>query len=200
MSRIVFFDLETRKLAADLDPVNEENGWELLRQGKGGASAICVWDSKMQWPYIYDDHLIESLARHLEEADCVVGFRSEKFDVPVVEGLLGRKLRLKHHYDIYAEIVRTNAERGIIGSKGDFTLEAVSRRNLGRGKVDKGSNAKTLLLTGKLGALFNYCLDDVHLTRDLFVNICRDGGLINLGGKFLPLSVPDHIAREFAKE
>jgi hypothetical protein len=200
MPRIVFFDLETRKWASDLDPENLDAGWDALREGKGGASAIGLYDSDLDWCYTYDDHSIMAAARHIEAADLVVGFRSEKFDVPVVEGLLGRRLRLKQHYDIYAEIARANAERGLVGGRGDFTLDAVSKRNLGRGKIDHGHNARSLTLSNKFGQLFNYCLDDVHLTRDLFARICRDGGLINLGGGFLPLPVPDYIAAVFAKE
>jgi hypothetical protein len=117
----------------------------------------------------------------------------------VVEGLLGRKLRIRQHYDIYTEIARANAERGLIGGKGDFTLDAISRRNLARGKIDHGSNVRNLCQQGRYGQIMNYCLDDVHLTRDLFAHICRDGGLINLGGGFLPLLVPDHIAKIFAR-
>ena len=200
MARIVIFDLETRKWASDLDPEDKENGWDLLRQGKGGASAICIYDTSLSWCYTYDDHSIAAAAKHLEAADVIVGFRSEKFDVPVVEGLLGRRLRIKQHYDIYTEMARANAERSIVGGKGDFTLDTVSKRNLGRGKIDHGENARELARKGHYGALFNYCLDDVHLTRDLFVRICRDGGLINLGGGFVRLSVPEYVAQGFARE
>lgn len=200
MTRIICFDVETRKWSSDLDPENKENGWALLREGKGGASAICLYDSQEKWCYTYDDHSVNAAAKHLETADLIVGFRSEAFDVPVVEGLVGRKLRIKQHYDIYVEIARANAERGVVGGKGDFTLSAVSKRNIGRGKIDHGSNAKMLASTGRFGQLFNYCLDDVHLTYNLFARICRDGGLINLGGGFLPLKVPEYIAKIFAQE
>jgi DEAD/DEAH box helicase domain-containing protein len=199
MPRIIVFDVETRKWASDLDPENIEAGWDALRAGKGGASAICLYDSELDWCYTYDDNTTQAAAKHLEAADLIVGFRSEKFDVPVVEGLLGRRLRIRQHYDIYTEIARTNAERGLVGGKGDFTLNSVAKRNLGRGKIDHGANARNLCMQGRFGALFNYCLDDVHLTRDLFAHICRDGGLINLGGGFLPLPVPDYIAHVFAR-
>lgn len=198
--RIVFFDLETRKWASDLDPEDEQHGWELLRRGRGGVSALAVYDTSDNWLYLYDDHTIRQAARHLETADLVVGYCSEKFDIPVVEGLLGRALRLRDRYDIYVEMARTNAFRGIVGTKGDFTLDAVAKRNLGRGKIDHGGNARELARRGQWGKLFNYCADDVHLTHDLFVRLCRDGGLINLNGKFLPLPVPEHIRLQYLQE
>ena len=195
MARIIYFDLETRLWASDLDKEDEQHGWELLRQGKGGASAIALFDTKTNWAHTYDDHSIHACARHLEQADCLVSFRGEAFDVPVIEGLLGRKLRIRQHFDIYTEMARANAERGIVGGKGDFTLDSVSKRNLGRGKIDHGENAKALTATGQFGKLFNYCLSDVELTRELFKRICRDRGMINLGGGWLSLTVPDYIAR-----
>lgn len=192
-SRLVFFDIESRKWASDLRPDDTEAGWEDLRTGRGGASAIALYDTRDSFVHLYDDHCAEACARHLEAADLVVGFCSEKFDVPCLEGLVGRRLRIPNHFDIYVELVRANAERGRIGQKGDFTLDRLARRNLGRGKINHGGNARELARAGRWGQLFNYCADDVHLTRDLFARICRDGGLMNLNGKFTPLLVPDRF-------
>lgn len=193
--RVVIFDIESRKWAKDLRPDDVEEGWEELRNGKGGASAIAVYDTSSKFLYLYDDYTAEKCARHLEAADLVVGFCSERFDVPCLEGLVQRKLRIRDHYDIYTELVRVNAERGRTGQKGDFKLDRVARQNLGRGKIDHGANARELARLGRWGQLFNYCADDVHLTRDLFARICRDGGLINLGGQFTSLPVPERYRR-----
>jgi DEAD/DEAH box helicase domain-containing protein len=187
--RVVFFDLETRMWASDLRPDDVEAGWDELRSGKGGASAIAVYDSRDSWLYSYDDHTIEACARHLEAADIVVGFNSDKFDIPCVEGLARRRLRIRRSIDIYQLFVTEYARRGIAGQKGDFTLDAVSKRNLGRGKIDHGSNAKKLMKDGHWGKLFNYCGDDVHLTRDLFNKMVADGGLIGLRGQFVSLPI-----------
>lgn len=193
MKRIVYFDLESRKWAADLRPDDNEAGWDDLRAGKGGASAIAIYDSRDNWMYLYDDHSIEAAARHLEAADVVVGYCSEKFDIPVIEGLAHRRLRLKSSYDIYVELVRTYAAIGKRGQKGDFTLDAMCKRNLGRGKIDHGSNAKQLAASGQWGKLFNYCADDVHLTYDLFQKIRLDGGLIGLRGQFIRLPLHEDL-------
>jgi hypothetical protein len=190
MTRIIFLDLETRLWASDLDPNDEQHGWTLLREGKGGASAIALFDTKTDWVHTYDDKSINACARHLEQADVLVSFRGEAFDVPVIEGLIDRKLALRHHYDIYAEMVRALAVKGVVGQKGDFTLDAVAKRNLGRGKIDHGANAKTLTAQGRFGQLFNYCASDVELTRALFRKIQADGGLKELSGRFVLMEVP----------
>lgn len=200
MTRIVFFDLETRKHAIDLRPDDEQAGWDALRRGEGGVSALVIYDTQTEWLYMYDDHSIEAAARHLEAADVVVGYCSDKFDRPVVEGILGRTLRLRYHYDIYTEIARANAHKGIVGVKGDLTLDTVCRRNLGRGKIEHGSNAKDLALKGEWGRLYNYCGDDVHLTRDLFRHICLRGGCTNINRSFLSLEIPEWISRAMEKQ
>jgi hypothetical protein len=192
--RVIVFDIESRLWASDLDPKDNEHGWELLRQGKGGASAIVLYDSYDEWVYSYDDHEAEAAARHLEAADLLVGFCSETFDLPVMEGLARRRLRIRQHYDIYAAMAATCAARGLKPGKGDLKLDRLARRNLGRGKIEHGSNAKKLAADGWFGKLFRYCADDVHLTHDLFLKIVDDGGLIGPGG-FVRLALPVDLKR-----
>jgi len=189
MPRTIFFDVETRKWASDLRPDDIDAGWEELRSGKGGASAIALYDTRNNWLYLYDDNTIENCARHLETADVLVGYNSERFDVPCIEGLVHRRLRLRKHVDIYQTLIQAYAHRGISGQKGDFTLDAVARRNLGRGKIDHGDNAKVLAQKGHWAKLFNYCGVDVQLTRDLYTKMVADGGLIGLRGQFISLPV-----------
>jgi len=191
--RVIFFDVETRKWSSDLNPEDNEAGWDELRSGKGGASAIALYDTRDRWLYLYDDHTAEACARHLETADLVVGYCSEKFDVPCMEGLVGRRLLLRAEYDIYATLARALAEKGFVGQKGDMTLDRISKRNLGRGKTNHGANAKELAARGQWGRLFNYCSDDVHLTHDLFWKVVSDGGLIGPRG-FITLPVPEGLS------
>lgn len=200
MRRIIFLDLETRKHAEDLRPDDKDAGWDELRSGKGGASAIAIYDAYDMWLYLYDDLSLGGAVKRLEQADAVIGFCSSRFDIPVIEGLLGRALRLRTHYDIYTEISKANAEKGIRPTIGDLKLDTISRRNLGRGKINHGSHAKELARQGRYGELFNYCGDDVHLTYDLFVKICTNGGLINHTGKFIALSVPEWLRNDFSEE
>ncbi len=192
--RILYFDLETRKHAEDLEPQDTDLGWDRLRRGEGGVSSLAIWDAEDRWLYLYDDLTIQAAARHLESADAVVGYSSAAFDVPVVEGLLGRRLALRYHLDIYASIAEAGAHRGLVGTKGDCTLDRVCKRNLGRGKINHGSHAKELALRGRWAQLFNYCADDVRLTRDLFLYVCEHGG-VNVMTTFVTLDIPDWLCK-----
>jgi DEAD/DEAH box helicase domain-containing protein len=175
-----------------LDKEDGDRGWDMLRRGEGGVSALAIWDSQDTWCSLYDDHSITAAARHLELADVVVGYSSERFDVPVIEGLVGRKLALRYHIDIYALLARALAEQGFVGTKGDCTMDRITRRTLGRGKINHGSHAKVLAAQGRWADLFSYCMSDVQLTRDLFLYICEHGGVIGPRG-FISLDVPEWL-------
>ena len=192
--RIVVFDLETRLHAEKLS-ADKQIGMARLRAGDGGISALCIYDFTEQWLFCYDEHSIREVAAHLEKADVVVGYRSEGFDVPCTEGILGRRLRIREHVDLYALIARTNASKGIVGTRGDFTLDAVCRRALGRGKSGSGAHAPDLFAEHRYGQLFNYCGLDVRLTRDLLLYIVEHGGVPNITGSFLHLDLPGQVKR-----
>jgi len=191
--KLLVFDLETRKLNTDLRPDNPEEGWDALKRGEGGISCLMIWDDTEKWMSIYDDKTILAGAMHLESADLLIGFHTIGFDIPVIEGVLGRKLQIKQHYDIYAEISKANAHMGVIGRKGEFTLDAVARRAFGRGKNGHGANITVLLKEQRYGELFNYCANDVRLTRDLFEYIRENNGIPSTNNRFLTLAVPDWL-------
>jgi DEAD/DEAH box helicase domain-containing protein len=184
--RILVFDLETR-FGPDHPAVH---GWDGLRCGEGGISALAVWDSVEQWTYVYDDHNVEAAASHIEAGDVVVGYRSLGFDVPCIEGLLDRKLRLREHVDLLETIWTAIGERDPLERQRGYKLNEVAHRCLGRAKLFVGSHAPTLAVQGRWADLFRYCMDDVRLTRDLLVYIIDNGGIIDANGGFLPLSLP----------
>ena len=192
---IVVFDVETRKLSQNLGCpekpcVHERNscGWDALKRGEGGLSVIALWDSYDNRMYLYDMHTMEGLAHHLESADVVVGFNSQEFDVKPIEGILNRKLRLKNHVDILQLIWTALRSRGV-RLKGN-TLDEVAKRTIGRGKSGDGMHAPQLADEGRWAELFQYCMDDVDLTRELIFYIINNGGVIGPDGKFLPLDLP----------
>ena len=182
--RVAIFDLETRKLADEV-----EGGWDAIKRGEGGITAVAVWDTKHKRMALYDEHTIEACAMHLEAADLVVGYNSASFDIPIIEGVLGRKLRLKHSFDILIsvwEALRARGDRKVKGNK----LDEVARRTIGRGKTGSGAMAPELARQGRWAELFSYCMNDTELTRDLFEHIVRTGGVNDLFGNHLTLKLP----------
>lgn len=193
MGKVVVFDLETRLDTKDLSPDDEQYGWKLLREGKGGISALVIYDYSQDWVYIYDENSIQSAVAHLEFADVVVGYFSAKFDVPVIEGIIGRKLQLREHLDLYQEISSASAKKGHIGRRGDFTLDTVAKRCLGHGKINSGKMVSSLIKDGRYADVFNYCAHDVKITRDVFDYIIEHKGIQGLNNSWLAVSIPEWI-------
>jgi len=184
------FDIETRMMADEL-----EGGFDALKRGEGGISAIAAWDSRAAKMALYDDHEIEACALHLESADLVIGYNSLSFDIPAIEGILGRRLKLKHHLDLLTTIWDALRLRGVKQFKGN-KLNDVALRTIGRGKTGKGAHAPQLARDGRWAKLFQYCCDDTYLTLDIFKHVLENGGVIDVNGNFLPLIIPKWITQK----
>lgn len=148
---------------------------------------MALWDSETGWIHTYDDNDIADIALHLESADTVIGFSSEDFDIPCVEGLLGRKLKIKKSLDLYRCISHAVALTGHKPRKGEYTLGSICLRTFGEDKNDSGSRVDQLIAEGKWGKLTNYCINDVRLTWKLYKHIVEHGGIVSAHGTFLPV-------------
>jgi DEAD/DEAH box helicase domain-containing protein len=178
--RTVVFDLETKRLADDV------GGWAKLKAGAGGISVLILWDSFTGRYHIYDEHTLEAAAEHLESADVVLSFNGEQFDRAVIEGLLGRRICLKQHYDLLLMIWDALPCR----QKGN-TLGEVGERTLNSKKTGESILAPALFDQKRFAELHDYCLADVDLTLRLFRYVQQHGGIVGIDGSLLPLSLPD---------
>lgn len=178
-AHVVVFDLETRKLAADV------GGWDELKKGAGGISCIVVWDSLTDNHNVYTSETLLAAAAHLEAADVVLSFNGIEFDIPVLEGCIGRRVETKVHLDLLRLIWSA-----IAGRRKGNTLDETAKRTLGRGKAGHGTSAPRLAEEGRWQELFTYCAGDVFLTRDLFRFVREHGGVVGADGKLLYLHPP----------
>lgn len=202
LPHFVVFDIETRRMAADV------GGWDALRRGVGGVSVIAIWDSTTKQTHFYNDraegespeHHIETgsldaAVAHLERATLVLGYNSKGFDVPVLEGLIGRRLALREHIDLL-ELIWASARIHVGGRLRGNKLGHVAKRTLGRDKLEDGSTAPELADRGEWDRLFAYCADDADLTRELFLYALEHGGVIDVNGHLLPLTFPRWLRHE----
>lgn len=184
---VVTFDLETRKLAQDL-----EGGWAALKRGEGGISCLVGWSSTSGRPHIFGENTLGDAVSLIENADCVVSFNGVRFDVPVLEGVFGRNLAIKHHIDLLQLVWSALSDRGE-GHKGN-SLGELSERTLGIAKSGSGLLAPALADEGRWAELIDYCIHDVLLTRKLAIFAQQHGGLIDSSGELLPLGFPEWFA------
>lgn len=177
---VVIFDLETRRLAKDV------GGWGNLKRGDGSISALVVGDSISRRYHLYDLATLALAVEHLESADVVLSFNGQEFDVPVIEGLLKRRLEIRVHIDLL-QLVWAAATGRRSGNK----LDDLALATLGYGKPHDGTLAPILADEGRWAELFDYCLLDVDLTKRLFAYVQKNGHLINGNGTVLEVKLPD---------
>ncbi len=171
--RIIVFDIEIAKRVEDVP-----RGWAAAREGECGVSCVCLWDSETDRYHVYDQHTIYKCIDHLCQADILVSFNGIGFDIPALEGYAGVTISVDQHYDILAEIFKSAGKK----VKG-FKLGEVGPRTVGLDKIDTGEHAPTLYEEGRWGELIDYCINDVHMTKELFYHIAETGYVIDQEGE-----------------
>lgn len=168
----VIYDCEIQKCIPDKNGVREEGfdyceGWnDFLNMG---ISCICVYDCQEdEYRVFLRDNFPDFLALTTAR-DHIIGFNSLSFDDNLCRatGLTG----FKTDYDLLCEVrVASGQPPHYVPSitRGGYSLGALAQANLGVGKSGSGELAPKLWQQGKMGAVIDYCLRDVQLTKRLF--------------------------------
>lgn len=177
--KIVYFDIETR-----LSP--EKVGWDEARRGGAGISAIAIYSTADGWLHLYDEDSIRGAVSILEAADIVVSYNGAGFDIPAIEGILGRRLHLHAHWDMYLGVKKAIGA----GRKKGSGLGPTAERTLGLSKLGEGAHAPALYEEKRFGELFEYCARDVYLLKSLSDHVVEHGYVIGPEGTKLPMRAP----------
>lgn len=156
---IAVLDIEAKQLVQDWD-----KPWE------AGVSWVSVWISWRGGPWgtwvHYTEENLDRLPDLLRAADVVVTWNGKRYDIPALEHFTG-KLPIKHHCDLFAELLKVT---GLYVS-----LERCARPTLHRGKSGHGDAAPDMHQREAWGKLSTYCGQDVALTRDVFLFALEHG-------------------------
>lgn len=168
MSDFLVFDLETQRSAQDV------GGWGNIAEMK--MSVGVVWDSSKDDFCIYLEDEVMDLIRHLKSGPRVIGFNHLGFDYTVLSGYYSEaherrqilnELKQLKNLDLLTDI------KNRIGKR--IKLESIARPTLNIGKSADGMLAlqwyKEFIEgdTDKLQKIIDYCVQDVAVTRDLFL-------------------------------
>lgn len=108
--------------------------------------------------YFEDD--LPQLFPLLEQADVVIGFNIDGFDMPTFTQYYKGDIASIPTLDLMLKIKDSVGHR--IG------LDAVAHETLGIGKTGDGLDAIKYYRTGQFDKLRDYCLQDVAVTRDIY--------------------------------
>lgn len=96
----------------------------------------------------------------LENADMLIGFNSDGFDIPLLNRYYPGDLTKIRSLDLLSEVYKTLGRR--------IRLDTLAQATLGRGKTGDGLKAIEWWEQGRYDEVKEYCLEDVRITRELY--------------------------------
>lgn len=147
----VVFDIETSNVFADVG----KNDASLL-----DISVVGVYQYATDKYNIFEPNEFKNLWPILENADLLIGFNSEHFDLPLLNKYYSGDLTKIRHLDILKEIRNSFGRR--------MKLDQIAEGTLGVRKSGQGMQATIWWKNGEHEKVKKYCLDDVKITKDVF--------------------------------
>ena len=148
---IVYFDLETRRTAADV------GGWN--NKEKMGISVAVTYSTRLEEYRIYTEDEAGALIDQLLKADLVIGFNQVSFDYGVLMAHTVLDLREQiRSLDLLIDLEKKLGHR--------LSLDAVASATLGGlSKTADGLDAIRWWQQGKMMEIAEYCCYDVKVTK-----------------------------------
>lgn len=146
----IVFDIETKE---SFDEIGERDPRKL------SVSLVGAYSYSRQEFKSFFEHELPQLWEWLLDAELIVGFNSDHFDIPVLEKYWP-ELKNIQSLDLMKEIKNTLGFR--------VKLDSVAGATLGESKSGDGLEAIRMFKENRLDDLKKYCLNDVRITRDIY--------------------------------
>jgi len=160
MNEIVF-DIETQNTFADVD-----NDFKKLK-----ISVVSIYRYDIDAYQSFAEDELSKLWPILEKADRIIGYNSEHFDVPVMQNYYMGDLSKLPHLDILKEIKEKLGIRLKLKDVAEATLDNVT-------KSADGLQAIRWWKEGKIDKIIKYCVEDVHITKDIYDYALKNNKLL----------------------
>ena len=145
------FDIETKNTFFD---VGENDPAKL------DISVVCIYDFASNTMKSFQEHELKDLWPYIENADALIGYNSEHFDIPLLNKYYAGDLTKIKSIDLMKTIQKSLGRR--------IKLQDVASATLGVSKSGQGLDAITWWKEGAIDKIIEYCLKDVSITRDLY--------------------------------
>ena len=149
--RKITFDIETK------------NSFEEAGSGEPAAldmSVVCIHDSLDDQYKSYLEKDLKDLWPILEQADLLISFNGEHFDIPILNKYYSGDLTKIKHVDLLKEVKK------ILGRR--LKLDSIASATLGTNKSGSGMEAIEWWRNGEVEKVIKYCIDDVRVTKELY--------------------------------
>ncbi|HRH22589.1 MAG TPA: ribonuclease H-like domain-containing protein [Candidatus Paceibacterota bacterium] len=149
--RKITFDIETKNLFQD---VGSNNPADL------DISVVCIHDSLTDTYSSFVDPDYSKLWPLIEQADILITFNGDHFDIPLLEKYYKKDLKHIKSIDLLKEVKNSLGKR--------IKLDSIAEATLGRNKSGHGLEAIGWWKTGEVDKIIKYCTEDVRITKELY--------------------------------
>jgi len=204
--RIVIYDAEIKRaiLKRGEEPIpgiEYCDGWRDYKNM--GVSTVCAYDTGEERMRVFCADNFDQMIELFSDADLLVGFNNEGFDDELLTvSVLGFDDVVTPRYDILREIWRAaglDPTTFVPKTHGGFGLDAMCEANFGQRKSGHGAYAPVDWQRGNIGAVIDYCVWDIGLTRNLLLKVMSGQALTNPKEDWRPLVLrqPEAVFEEF---
>ena len=158
--RVITFDIETA------NTFEEAGSWE---PADLQFAVLCAHDSTTGEITAYLEKDLPELWKVFAEADVLVGWNSDHFDIPHIARRYPGNIERMRSVDLMKELQK------VVGRR--IKLDDVAQATLGVGKSANGLQSIVWWRQGKVQEVIDYCKQDVQVTRDLFDYALEHGHL-----------------------
>ena len=149
--RTIVFDIETANWMSDIGSSNQADLTIAL---------VGIHDSETDSYQSFLEHELPQLWKILEQADMLVGYNSDHFDIPLLNKYYPGELSSIKSLDIMREVYETLGRR--------LKLDAIAKGTLGEKKSADGIQSLRWWKAGEIDKVRKYCLKDVEITKKIF--------------------------------
>lgn len=197
--RAIIYDCEIIKAipnrdGSKIDGIDYCEGWRDF--GNMGISVIGAYDYVEDRYHVFCADNSEEFTRLFDNRDLCVGFNNIPFDNALIRASKEADWQAPDDSQCYDLLRETWAAAGLgpefnFKTHGGFGLDAMCEKNFKTNKSGSGALAPVLWQQGKIGAVIDYCLNDVRMTKQFFDAVMTDTPIINpKDGKELKLRAP----------
>ena len=156
--RYIVFDLETQNIFTDVGS-NDPTALDI--------SVATVYDSETNKYTTATIDNLEILWPIIEQADALVGYNSNHFDIPLLNKYYPGDLTQLKSIDLLEDIKASLGRR--------LRLDSVAEATVGAKKSADGLAAVRWWHEGKVDEIIKYCEQDVKVTKDVFEYARKNG-------------------------
>jgi len=156
--RYVIFDLETQNIFSEVGSTDPT------------ALSISVgsfFDSETDHYYTLSETELSQIWPIIEQADALVGYNSNHFDIPLLNKYYPGDLTQIKSIDLLEEIRKSLGRR--------LRLDSVAEATIGSKKSGHGLQAVKWWREGKIDEIKKYCEQDVRVTKKIFDYALKHG-------------------------